>query len=192
VISTTPSAVGAGILSASVTTTDTDERASNNQDSQQLTVNPAVDLVASASVPTSVLIDSSTTVTATLQNLSILPATNVSLSVSLGPGLRVDAASWTMGACAVTGQQVDCQAIGLDAQSSSALTITATAVSTGRQNVTVSLSSAEADANPGNNNASGTVNVTDPQAEDSGGGTMNPLFLLMMVLVGLLRRRMSC
>jgi hypothetical protein len=188
VISTTPTAVGAGMLNASVTMTDPDERAANNQDSLQLTVDPAVDLVVNTTVATRVLVDASTTVTATLENLSVLPATNLSLSVSLAGGLRADTASWTIGTCTVTAQQIDCQANSLDAQSSSALSITATAMSTGRQNVTVSLSSAEADANPSNNSASGTVNVVTPN-DDSGGGTTNPLFLLVIVLANLLGRR---
>jgi len=190
-ISTTPSAVGAGMLDASVATPDTDERVSNNQESLQLTVDPAVDLVVDATVPTPVLIDTSTTVAATLENISILRATNLSLSVSLDTGLRADSASWSIGTCTVTAQQVDCQANSLDAQSSSALSITATAISTGAQGVVVSLSSAEAEANPSDNSASGTVRVNNPQAEDSGGGTTSPLFLLLIGLVSLLGRRRS-
>jgi hypothetical protein len=190
VIRTTPTAVGVGMLNASVTTADTDERANNNQDSLQLTVDPAVDLVVNTTAPTSVLVDTSTTVTATLENLSVLQATNLSLSVSLDGGLQADTASWTIGTCTVTAQQIDCQANSLDAQSSSALSITATAMSTGRKNVTVSLSSAEADANPSNNSASGTVNVVTPN-DDGGGGTTNPLFLLVIALASLLGRRGS-
>jgi len=189
VIATTPSTVGVGTLSATVTTTDTDERASNNQDSQQLTVNPAVDLAVNATVLTRVQIDSVTTVSATVQNLSVLRATNLTLSVSLDAGLRPDTASWSIGTCTVTGQQVDCQANSLDAGLSSSLSITATAVSTGRQDVTMDLSSAEAEANPSDNSASGAVTVVNPQNEDSGGGTTSPLLLLMIGLVGLLRRR---
>ena len=188
VIRTTPTAVGAGMLNASVTTTDPDERAANNQDSLQLTVDPAVDLVVSTTATTQVLVDASTTVTATLENVSVLQATNLSFSVSLDGGLRADTASWSIGTCTVTAQQIDCQANSLDAQSSSAFSITATAMSTGRKVVTVSLSSAEADANPANNSASGTVNVVTPN-DDSGGGTTSPLLLLMMVLAGLLGRR---
>jgi len=187
-IATTPSTVGVGMLSASVTTTDTDERANNDQESLQMTVDPAVDLVVDATMLTRVQIDSSTTVTATVDNLSILQATNLSLSVSLDAGLRPDSASWSIGTCAVTAQQVDCQANSLDAQSTSNLSITATAVSTGRQDVTVSLSSAEAEANPSDNSASGAVTVVDPQ-DDSGGGTTSPLFLLTIALASLLRRR---
>jgi hypothetical protein len=188
VISTTPSSVGVGMLTASVMTADTDERTSNNQNLQQLTVNPAVDLVVNASVPARVNIDSSTTVSATLENVSVIPATNLDLSVSLGAGLRADSANWSGGTCIVTARQVDCQAISLDAQTTSSLSVTATAISTGTQNVTVSLSSAEAEANPSDNSASGTVSIVDPQDEDSGGGTTSPLFLLVMTLVGLLGR----
>ena len=190
-ITATPSSVGVGMMDASVTTTDADERAGNNQESQQLTVSPAVDLVVDATVPTQVQIDSSTTVTATVENLAVLPATNLSLSVSLDAGLQANSASWSIGTCTVTAQQVDCQAIGLNAQSSSTLSITATTTSTGRKNVSFSLSSAEADANPADNNASGTVSVVNPQNEDSGGGTTSPLFLLVIVLARLLGRRTS-
>jgi hypothetical protein len=189
VITTTPIAVGVGALNASVTTADTDERAINNQDSLQLTVDPAVDLVANTPATTAVFVDDSTTVSATVENLSVLQATNLSLSISLDAGLRADTASWTIGTCTVTAQQIDCQANSLNAQSSSAFSITATAMSTGVKNVTVSLSSAEADANPANNSSTGTVNVVTPQVDDGGGGTTNPLFLLVIVLASLLGRR---
>ncbi len=190
-ITTTPAVVGVGMLNASVTTADTDERASNNQDSLQLTVDPAVDLIVNTPATTVVFVDNSTTLSATLENLSVLQATNLSLSVSLDGGLRADSASWTIGTCTVTAQQIDCQANSLDAQSNSAFSITATAMSTGTKDVTISLSSAEADANPSNNSASAAVNVVTPQDDDGGGGTTNPLFLLVIVLVSLLGRRIS-
>ncbi len=190
-ITTTPITVGVGMLNASVTTADPDERAINDQDSLQLTVDPAVDLVVNTPATTVVFIDTSTTVTTTLANLSILQATNLSLSVSLDSGLQADTASWTIGTCTVTAQQIDCQANSLDAQSSSTLSITATATSTGLKDVAISLSSAEADANPSNNSASGSVNVVTPRDEgdNGGGGTTNPLFLLVIVLARLLGRR---
>ena len=189
-ITATPTAVGVGTLNASVTTADLDEQAGNNQDSQQLTVDPAVDLVVDASVPTQVVIDRRTTITATLENLSALQATDLSLSISLGDGLQVDTVTWSIGTCTVTAQQVDCQANSLGAQSSSSLSISATAVSTGRQNVSLSLSSAEAEVDPSDNNASGSVNVVTAASEDEGGGgTTNPLFLLVVVLVSLVGRR---
>lgn len=187
-IATTPINVGVGMLNATVTTADPDERPINDQDSLQLTVDPAVDLVVNTPSTAPVFIDTSTTVTATLENLSILQATNLSLSVSLDSGLRADTASWSIGTCTVTAQQIDCQANSLGAQSSSSLSITATATSTGMKDVTIDLSSAEADANTSNNSASGAVNVLNPPEEndDEGGGTTSPLFLLAMVLARLL------
>ena len=193
-ISTTPIAVGAGMVNATVSTTDTDERASNNQDALQVTVDPAVDLVVNTPLTSPVFVDDSTTVTATLQNLSTLAATNVSLSVSLAAGLQADSASWSIGTCTVAAQQVDCQASSFDAQSSSTFSITATALSMGSQDVTASLSSADADADPSNNSASGSVNVVSPNGGDDdegGGGTTNPLLLLLMTLASLLGRYYS-
>ena len=190
-LTTTPSSVGAGMLSASVSTSDTDERPVNNQDSLQLTVDPAVDLVVNGPSTTPVFVDNSTTVSATLENLSTLPATNVSLSVTLDSGLQVNTASWSIGACTVAAQQVDCTAAVFAPQSSSSLTITATATSVGSQDVSVSLTSDEADANPANNDASGAVNVVTPQSDDDddGGGSTDPLLLLLAALALAARAR---
>jgi len=190
-LTTTPGAVGTGTLSASVSTTDADERPVNNQDSLQLTVDPAVDLVVNGPSTTPVFVNNSTTVTATLENRSILTATNVILSVALDNGLRADTASWSIGTCTVAARQIDCTASNFAAQSSSALTITATGVSTGMQDVSISLASAEADANPSNNNASRAVNVVTPQDEsdDDGGGSTGPLLLLLLAVAAGCRLR---
>ena len=191
-ITTTPTAVGVGVLNASVTTTAVDDRPINDQDSLQLTVDPAVDLAVITPATTAVFINNSATITATLENLSILSATNLSLSVSLASGIEASAASWTIGTCTVTAQQIDCQANSLNAQSSSTLNITTTAMTIGMKNVSFSLSSAEVDADPSNNNISATVNVVTPQEESAGGGgTTNPLFLLAMVLTSLRWKRLS-
>ena len=187
-IATTPINVGVGMLSATVTTAEADERPANDQDSLQLTVDPAVDLLVNTPSTAPVFIDNRTTVTAILENLSILQATNLSLTVSLDSGLQADTASWSIGTCVINGQQIDCQASSLGAQSSSSLSITATATSTGMKDVAIDVSSAEVDANTGNNSATGAVNVLLPPEEndDGGGGTTSPLFLLAMVLGRLL------
>ena len=194
-LSTTPVAVGVGMVNASVTTTDTDERLTNNQDALQVTVNPAVDLVVNTPSTAPVFVDSSTTVTAMLENRSTLAATNVSLSVTLAAGLQADSATWSIGTCSVAAQQVDCTASNFGAQSNSSFSVTATALATGAQNVTASLSSAVADADPSNDSATAAVNVVTPNDGDdddgSGGGTTSPLFLAAMLLAGWLRRRYS-
>ena len=183
-LTTTAGTVGTGTLSASVSTTGADERPVNNQDSLQLTVDPAVDLVVNEPSTTPVFVDNSTTVTANLENLSILAATNVTLSVTLDNGLRADTASWSIGTCTVAAQQIDCTANNFAVQSSSSLSITATALSTGLQDVSISLASAEADADPANNSASRAVNVVTPQGEeeDDGGGSTDPLLLLLIAV----------
>ena len=187
-MTTTPAVVGAGTLNASVTTSDSDERPVNDQDTLQLTVDPAVDLVVNSPATVAVFVDDSTTVTVNLENLSILDASSVSLSATLGSGLRPDTASWSIGTCTVAAQQIDCQAASFAAQSVASLSIAATATSTGTKNVSVSLSSAEADANTSDNSASGTVNVVSPQSDDEGGGgATTPLFLLVLVLAAIVR-----
>ena len=179
-----PVAVGAGTLSASVSTPDADERAANDQDSLQLTVDPAVDLVVGTPTTSPAFVNTSTTVSVALDNLSILPASNVSLTVALDAGLRADSADWSIGTCNVTAQQIDCQAGSFDPQSSASLSITVTTLSLGMQDVSVSITSDEADANPSDNTASRAVNVVSEQGEeqDSGGGSPSPLLLLLLAL----------
>ena len=190
-LTVTPVAVGSGTLRASVTTSGNDERFDNDQDSVALTVNPAVDLVVNAPATSPVVVDTDTTVTVRLENLSILDATSVSLSVTLADGLRASSASWPLGDCSVSAQQVDCQANRLNAQSSASVSISARAVALGLQDVSASVSSAEVDADTSNNSASRGVNVVEPQVQNDGGGgggTTNPLFLLLITLVALRRR----
>ena len=177
-----------GILNATVTTTDVDERLSNNQYSQQLNVDPAVDLVINTPSTVTVTLDQSATIRATLENRSVLDATGVTLNVSLGSRVQVDSASWTAGTCTIAAQRVDCVAANFANQSSSTLTIGVTGLSTGAQSYTVTMGSVEADADPTNNNVTGTVTVNDPAQESSGGAIGLP-FIWLLGMAALLRRR---
>jgi uncharacterized repeat protein (TIGR01451 family) len=179
-------AVGIGNFNASVTA-DTDDDMTNNQGSAMLTVQPAVNLVISPPGTQRVDVNQSATLTAVLQNTSILDATGVTLSVSLSAGLRAESASWPLGACTVTSSQIDCVGASFDAQSSSSFSATVTGTTEGAKTVNVSLSSVEAEADPSNNSASATVNVGSVE-EDSGGGVLSYLFLLMLGLFAMLRR----
>ena len=186
----TPASVGAGSLIASVATSDTDERPSNNQDTLLLTVNPAVDLVVTTLTTAPVFVNNATTISATLDNVSILDATGVTLGVTLEAGLQANTASWSLGSCTVMPQQVDCQATAFAAQTSATLSIAATGVTAGRRDVTVSLNSSEADANPGNNAALSEVQVVSPKDDkDEGGGATDLLNLLMLAAIVAIRRR---
>ena len=186
-ITVTPNALGTGLVNATVSA-DVDDRPSNNQDSQQVSVDPAVDLVVDRPTGSSVRIDRSTTITAALQNTATLDATGVTLTVAVGAALQTTDASWSLGSCTVLAQQVTCQAATFPAQSSSTISVTATGISEGSPRITVSLGSAEADLVPGDNTATNRVEVRQG-SDDSGSGSTGPLFLLLLGLVALVRRR---
>ena len=188
-ITVTPTAVGVGMLSAMVSSdSDPDERPDNNQDNLQLTVNPAVDLVVNTPTAPTIRIDESTTISAVLENRSILlPAIDATLTITLSNGLQINSADWSIGTCTIAVQQIDCVADNFDAQSSSTLSVGVTGISTGSKSYTVTLSSNEADANPGDNSVSGTVRVNS--SKDSGGGATGPLFLLLLAMLSVLARR---
>jgi uncharacterized repeat protein (TIGR01451 family) len=179
-------AVGAGTFNATVSA-DVDDNMTNNQTSALLTVQPAVNLIITPPSTRQVAVDQSTTLTASLQNTSILDATGVMLSVSLSSGLRANSASWPLGTCTVTSGQVDCMAATFGAQSSTTFTVNVTGMTEGAKTVDVSMSSLEADADPSNNSASATVNVGTVE-EDSGGGSFGFAFLLLLGLFRTVRR----
>lgn len=185
-ITVTPTALGSGTASATVAA-DIDDRPGNNQQSLLLTVDPAVDLTVGRPTGATVRIDKSTTITAALDNLATIDATNVTLTVSLGNALRATAASWPLGTCTVLSQQVNCQTATFTAQSASSITVTATGVSEGRPNVTVAITSAEADLDPANNSSNARIEVKEA-AGDSGGGSTSPMLLWLLALTALLRR----
>ena len=191
-LSLTPAAVGNGSLTASVTTTGSDERADNNQVVSAYSIEAPVDLVARQPTAPDVLLESSTTVSAVIENISTREATNVTASVVLENGIEAVSANWPAGTCTVTAQQLDCQAASLAANSSSTLTITVNAVLRGRRDVTVTLASSEPEATPQDNSVTGGVVVTieERNDDDSGSGAMHPILLLFgLVSVFVARRR---
>jgi Metallo-peptidase family M12B Reprolysin-like/Domain of unknown function DUF11 len=187
-ITTTPVTVGAGMVTATVSA-DVDERPGNNQESLQITVDPAVDLAVSTPAAASINLDQSTTVNANLENRSDFDATNVTLRVTLNSGLQADSASWSIGTCTVTAQQVDCQAANFASQSNSTLTFGVTGTTAGARSYSVGMTATEADLTPANNNANGVVTVVDPAATKSGGAVGLPFLCLLGLMAFLMRRR---
>jgi hypothetical protein len=192
-LATDTASVGVGSFSATVTA-DADDRPANNQDTLQLTVDPAVNLVINSLASAQVNIDQSTTLTVTFNNLAVLDATAVTLGVSLNAGIRANSASWSIGTCNVTAQQVDCLAAQFDSQSSATLTLNVTGIAEGNKSYTINLASAEADADPSDNSRQGSVRVRVPGGGgDDGGGSAGWLFLLSLAAMSMrgLRRRGS-
>jgi hypothetical protein len=186
--------VGVGSVTASVTA-DADDVPGNNQDSVQLTVDPAVNLVINAPADRQVIQDQSTTVSTTLDNLSPMDATNVTLSIALDAGLRADTATWSIGTCNVTAQQIDCQANQLNGQSSASLSVGVTGLTTGNKSYTVTLAADETDADRADNSAQGSVRVNSPNGgsnDDEGGGSFGWLFLLLLAATSMRAKHSHC
>ena len=190
-LSVTPAAVGNGALTASVSTTGGDERSDNNQVVSAYSIEAPVDLVARQPTAPDVLLDSSTTVTAIIENVSAVDATDVTATVELENGITATSANWSAGTCTVTAQQVDCQANTLAAMTSSTLTIAVNAVLRGRRDVTVTLSSTEPEATPQDNSVTGgvVVNIEDQRNDDSGSGSLHPFLLLIGAVSAVAMRR---
>jgi len=187
-ISVDPASLGAGMLSATVSA-DVDERPANDQQSLQLTVDPAVDLVANSPTGRSIRIEQTASISAMLENRATIDATAVTLTVDLGNALQATSASWPLGTCAVTAQQITCQAATFAAGSTSSISVTANGLSEGNPNITASLTSAEADLVPGDNSANGRLEVREAK-DDDGGGSTGPFFLALLAgLVAARRKR---
>jgi uncharacterized repeat protein (TIGR01451 family) len=182
----TPISLGSSIITAAVSA-DIDQRPGNNVEVLDISVDPAVDLVVNAPGGSNLKVDKNTTINATLENRSTLDATGVTISISLGNALLATNASWPNGTCAVTPQQVTCEASRFAASSNTAVSITVSAVSAGSPRLNYSLSSTEPDLVPANNSGSVRIEVRD--AEESGSGPIGPLFLGLLALAALSRRR---
>ncbi len=189
-IATTPTTVGAGVLTATIAA-DVDERSDNNVAVLQLTVDPAVDLSVDGLPSTIVTLELNATIVASLQNLSVMDATGVTLSVTFGGRVGVDTAAWGIGSCTVAAQQVDCQATDFANLSSSTLTLGITGLALGNQSYSVEIGSQEADADSSNNTVSGLVTVRDPakKEESGGGGAAGLPMILLLGLLAIVARR---
>jgi uncharacterized repeat protein (TIGR01451 family) len=183
-------AVGSGIFDASVAA-DVDDEPTNNQASLTLTVQPAVNLGVTPPSTRQLSIDQSTGLAVLLENTSILDATGVTLDIALSPGLRVDSASWPLGACSVGNTQVNCDGATFGALSNVTLSLGVTATSEGSKTISFTMASAEAEADPADNTARATINVAAPPQGDSGGGGAGLWLLPLFGLLALRRRSLS-
>jgi len=182
----------AGSLTATASTTDFDERQSNNLHVTQFSVEPAIDLVAGQPTAAAVFLNNVTTVRVDVENLSMIGASDVTARIVLESGLEAVSASWSVGSCSITAPLVvDCVAATLAAQTTSVISINATGITTGSKDVTVELAAAETDINPADNSALGEVRVVtqDDSKDDRGSGAMSPLVLLLALFASLFSAR---
>ena len=191
-ISSVTTMVGTGSFDA-VVTADVDDNPGNDQASIQVTVDPAIDLVVDLPSTTSLLVGQSATLTIPIDNAAVLAASGLVLTIAMDAGIRADSASWGIGNCTIAGQQINCQAASLAAQSSTTLSLGVSAITAGRQNYNVVLTAAETDRDSSNNNVSGSVTVNTPVVSNSGGGGGTGVaFLAALLWVSCRRRVTAC
>ena len=141
-ITAATTAVGDVDFVASITA-DADLNSNNNQATVQLTVDPAVDLVAIAAAAAQVALNTNTTIRPSIENRSSIAATDVTVVVSPDAGIRVASASWSPGSCSVANNAATCQASSLAPQSTSLVQLGITGTSEGSRSYSISVSAAE-------------------------------------------------
>ena len=162
---------GTGSIVATVSSDD-DDNPDNNVETVAVTVVPAVDLSVNAIAAAQVGVNQKISVQAVTENGSTFDATGVAVSITVGPGLEVRTAAWSLGGCNVSPQQVDCATDFYERQSSATLDMTLTGTTAGARSYTVTLTSSEEDSDTSNNSVQATVTVTTASADmsSSGGG----------------------
>ncbi len=112
------------------------------------------------SQPAPVLLGNTATVTFDANNIGIDPASNVSVDVTIPPGVTFSAMSATSGTCSSGAGSASCAISSIAAGSGVTVTVTAATTAVGNIDFVASLS-ADADADAGNNQASVGITV-DP------------------------------
>ena len=157
-----------------------DDRAANDQASIAVIVDPAVDLIATARTPPAIAVTQQTSLRPQLENRASIAATNVTVRVTSTAGLRIDAASWPAGRCAVANGVAACTAASLAANSTTPLDVRVTALTEGAQSYSISATAAEAERNSANNSSSVNFSVNRP-ASGGGGGTATALLVSLLL-----------
>lgn len=191
-LTTLASDTGSGTFTATVLS-DSDVNLSNNAQSVTLTVNPAVDLVVNMIAASQVNLNQQASIAITLENRSVLDASDVILSISLSSGLRADIATWPLGNCTVSDRQVDCEATSFTGQSDATLSLSLTGIASGESDYTVSLSSSDEDTDNSNNSVTASVQVSamnsSTGSNETSGGSGTVGYMLLVVLSGIRYRR---
>ncbi len=164
-----------------IVTVPDDDNANNNNATLTLSVERAVDLVASAATA-AVVVDRTSSASVTIANQSSIAATNTVVTINPGNDIRIDSGSWPAGNCSVAGGVLSCESSSLAAQSSNTITVQLAGLAVGSTDYSVSVSATETDRNSSNNSAQGQVNVGEAPV-DSGGGAFSLLSLCMLLLL---------
>ncbi|MEN7341326.1 MAG: M12 family metallo-peptidase [Pseudomonadota bacterium] len=204
--------VGGQTFDASVSAS-TDDNGTNDAASETVLVTAAVDLRAVSDASASVTVDESIRASLGVQNLATIDATNVTVTIAPGNGIRIDGAAWSAGTCTIqsTGNAV-CEATRITAGQTSLVDVDFLATEVGSSSYNVTVSGTETDIDNGNNAASGSITVNAASTggntgggntgggssggdtggvtgSDSGGGAVSPIWALAFAIAAMVRRR---
>ncbi len=183
-------AVGNAQFVADVTANG-DANTSNDRQTVNIDVTPAVDLVVTGPATSTVTLDRAATLRITVENRASIAATDVEVTISADADLRIDSVSWPDGSCTVSGGDATCDAASLSAQSTATIKLGVTGTAEGSQRYSVSASANEPDRDAASNDMSGSVSVdkAPPGDDDSGGGSVGWLLIAMLLSACMGRRR---
>ncbi|MEL7536298.1 MAG: zinc-dependent metalloprotease family protein [Pseudomonadota bacterium] len=147
----------AASITAEIATTD-DANAGNDQASFNITVTNVADLSADLSVPAQIALTTNQTITATVNNTSPAPATDVEMVIDIPSELSVQAVD---GPCTDNGNQVVCRQTTLAGNASTNFAIVVQGANLGPATVAATVSAFEADPNLGNNSVQRNTEVIE-------------------------------
>ncbi|MEM8548394.1 MAG: hypothetical protein AAGF46_09560, partial [Pseudomonadota bacterium] len=171
----------------------------NNTANDTVTIETAVDLQVVSAASTSVVVDGTTTIAVSLNNLANAAATDVTFSALSGSAFDFSSASWPDGSCTIDDGDVSCTSASFAASRQSSITLEISGIRAATQNYQLSTDAADIDRNTANNQASGTVTINPAPTEQApsegggGGGGALGLGTMLLLLLGpwLARQRRS-
>lgn len=151
-------ATGSASFTASLSANN-DENSSNNESSVQFTIEPAIDLIATAAPAAQVFLAQSADISLSVQNVATLQATDAVLTVTPSAGLPIASAVWSAGTCSVSNGTLTCTGAALAAQSTNTVVMRVDGATDGDFTYEMTVSANETDRDTTNNSASGDVTV---------------------------------
>ncbi|MEO0574789.1 MAG: M12 family metallo-peptidase [Pseudomonadota bacterium] len=183
---------------------DGDTNTTNNQARTQYDVQRAVDLSVRLPASLNVALDGSAVLSVSVSNLASVSASDIDVSITPdSAGVRVSAATWPEGSCAISAGTANCSAANFSANQSASIQVEITGAQTGTNGVLATVGTSDTDRDTANNSASTDVTVsetaTPPPAptpnpttgsdSDSGGGATGMIALLSLFGLFVHRRR---
>lgn len=182
----TPTSTATASLTASVGAREPDALPNDNSIDLDATPMLQADLSISATGPATAAVGASLSYSIMARNNGPSPASNITVTYQIAPGLSFGAVTTTAGTCTQASNLVTCTIPDLSASGSATIAVTATAASAASYSSTATITGL-GDANPSNNTSSLSTVVSAPGSSKGGGGSSSVLELLAAMLVTAIR-----